>query len=491
MGCRATSRGSSFEEPTAGAERRYGLRTMEGPGWELPPALMVASAESSAGKTTLVAGLIRALRRTGVVIQPFKAGPDYIDASYHARAAGRPCSNLDLWMCSPDLVGALLAYRAQGASLVLIEGMMGLFDGRHFDSDHASSAHLAKLLQLPLVVCLDLWRSGRTGAAVAKGLVVFDQEVPIAGFLLNRAASPAHGDGVRKAVEQATGLPVLGVLPYEPALQQPERHLGLIPTDEPGPWEDFLERAADWVMAHVDLRALISVAALPRVSDAAWSHLRQLVGRSASASCRIAVARDSAFCFRYPENEDLLRLAGAELVYFSPMASEQVPSDAQWILLAGGFPELYGAQLSVNRALMESLRRSVKEGARIYAECGGLMYLTEAIETASGEHYPMAGLLPGRCRMTQRLSLGYRKVRPAHRCWLGRSDLTACGHEFHYSQWEQPSTIPALWAVLDENGGFWREEGAYVGRVAASYIHLYFWGVPELATQMVEIGQRG
>jgi cobyrinic acid a,c-diamide synthase len=453
--------------------------------------LMIAGSHSGVGKTTITVGLIEALRHRGLSVQPFKVGPDYIDPTYHTLAAARPCRNLDTWMLPAERVRDLFERAAQSADLAVIEGVMGLYDGFGYSDETGSSAEVAKLLDCPVVLVLDASKMARSAGAIALGYRRFDEHTPLAGFIVNRTASAQHGRGVTMAIEQATGLPVFGWLPRAAPLQVPERHLGLVPTVEPGRWEEFTRTAGDAVARNVDIDALLTVAR-PFGHDATAE--RGLISRSAGASRRtggkhpvIAVARDEAFHFTYEDNLDLLRDAGANIALFSPLHDTALPERTAGIILGGGFPEIYAERLAANRAMHAALRAAHERMLPIYAECGGLMYLAESIIDGRGGVHPMVGLLPGHCRMAGRLTLGYRTARCMGDSWFLRAGETIRGHEFHYSTWEgRRADLPAAYDVLPRSGeGVPCPEGARVGNLWASYVHVHFGAMPVLAERFV------
>jgi cobyrinic acid a,c-diamide synthase len=451
--------------------------------------LVIAGTHSGVGKTTLTAGVIAALCRRGLTVQPFKVGPDYIDPTYHTLAAGRPCRNLDTWMLPPESVRSLFARAAAAADVAVIEGVMGLYDGADYDGETGSTAEVAKLLRAPVIVVLDASRMARSAGAVALGYQRFDGGLPLAGFVVNRVAGEGHGRGVASAVVHATGLPVLGWLPRGEGLHVPERHLGLIPTSEPGRWEEFIGTAGDLVSRHLDIDRLLAIARealpLPVADD----------GAAPPAGDRpvIAVARDEAFQFTYEDNLDLLRAAGAEVVFFSPLRDAALPPGAGCVILSGGFPEVYAEALSANRPLRAALSTAHQQGMPIYAECGGLMYLTQAIVDGDARQHAMVGLLPGRSVMSGRLTLGYRLARAEGRSWLLPQGEMVRGHEFHYSVWEdRPANLPPAWLLTPRSGeGEARPEGACLGSLWASYVHLHFAARPGLAERFVAVARGG
>lgn len=448
------------------------------------PRLLFAAPMSGSGKTTITAGLIAALRRRGLRIAPFKCGPDYIDPGYHALAARRPCHNLDSWLIPPDQIAGVLARRSAEADLAVIEGVMGLFDGYAGNDDTGSSAHIARLTATPVIIVLDARAMARTAAALIAGLRDFDRRLQIGGVILNRVGSPRHAALIRAAVEQTVGVPVLGYVPRHDALTLPERHLGLVPVAEPGRWQEWLAEAAARVEQTVDLDRLLAVAhTAPPLPVPAPTVLAPVSG----VRPVIAIARDEAFNFIYPDNLDLLQAAGAELAFFSPLHDTALPAGTAAIYLCGGFPELFAAQLSANQAMLGAIREAVAARMPIYAECGGLMYLTETLIDQHGQAFAMAGVLPGHSRMTPRLTLGYRTIVAQAETWLWRAGETVRGHEFHYSVWEaRPTDLPPLYACLpDAMRPQPASEGVVIGQTLASYIHLHFLACPSIAERFV------
>lgn len=452
------------------------------------PRLLLAAPMSGSGKTTLMAGLVAAFVARGLHVAPFKVGPDYIDPSYHTLAAGRTSHNLDAWMLPPDLIPSLLARRTHDADLALIEGVMGLFDGYAGEDDTGSSAHIARLTATPVLLVLDVRAQARTAAALVQGLRDFDPHTRVAGVVLNRVGSAKHAQMVTSAIEQHVGLPVVGALHRNDELHLPERHLGLVPTAEPGRWQTWLAQARAQVQEQVDLKRVLelahSSAGIPVVSSALPAYPS---APAMSAPPVVAVAQDAAFSFRYEDNLDLLREAGAHLVPFSPLTDATLPPGTQALYLCGGFPELYAAELTGNAALREQIRQAAAAGLPIYAECGGLMYLTETLLDQEGRAFPMVGVLPGRSRMTPRLTLGYRTIAAHGTNWLLQAGETLRGHEFHYSIWERdaPDIAPAYTILPDQWHSDPRPDGALIGTVLASYVHLHFLSHPELAARFV------
>lgn len=458
------------------------------------PRLIIAAPMSGSGKTTITAGLIATYAAQGLRVAPFKIGPDYIDPSYHALAAGRACHNLDAWMLPPEHISTVLARRAQAADLALIEGVMGLFDGYSGHDDSGSTAHVARLTNTPVLLVLDARSMARTAAALVQGLRDFDPRVRIAGVLLNRVGSVKHVQMLKDAIESCVGLPVVGYLGRDQELHLPERHLGLVPTAEPGRWRAWLDRVRATLAPTVDLERIRELACTAPPLGFANTLLDRDNPQSTISnpkSAVIAIARDAAFSFLYEDNLDLLRAAGAELVFFSPLHDPGLPAGTQALYLCGGFPELYAADLAANASLRADIRAAARAGLPIYAECGGLMYLTEEITDLNGMTHPMAGVLPGQSVMAGRLTLGYRTVRATQDNWLWRVGETIRGHEFHHSVWRDgAAAVTAVYDILP--GEFQSEvrcEGVQMGNVIASYIHLHFLAYPDLAVRFVTAGR--
>ncbi len=457
----------------------------------LPPRLVLAAPHSGSGKTTVAAGLIAALTARGLRVAPFKVGPDYIDPSFHAQAAGRPCHNLDAWMLGEDALRELFLRRTRDADIAVIEGVMGLFDGLAGHDDTGSTAHIARLLSAPVVLVLDAQAMARTAAAIVKGLCEFDARVNVAGVIFNRVGSPTHARMLREAVKEQTQVRVLGALPRAEALNLPERHLGLTPAAEHD-IHTWLEAARGHVEAGVNVDTVLALAqAHPHQPTLEFIANQTTMWPSVPAQADrplIAVACDEAFSFLYPDNLELLEAAGARLAFFSPLHDAALPDGAGALILCGGFPELYAVQLAANTAMRAAIAQAAASGLPIYAECGGLMYLCEALVDQAGDVHPMCGVLPGRSLMTPRLTLGYRVARAVRDNWLWRAGETIRGHEFHYSTWQTPTAAsdPVYALLPTAYQSETRLEGVQVHNVIASYVHLHFLAMPVLAERMVQ-----
>jgi cobyrinic acid a,c-diamide synthase len=433
------------------------------------PRLVVAAPASGSGKTTVATGLIAALAGQGLDVSPHKVGPDYIDPGYHALAAGRPGRNLDPWLTAEDLVAPLFLHGARDADIAVIEGVMGLYDGAAGAGEFASTAHVAKLLGAPVVLVVDAASAGRSVAALVHGFVTYDSGVRIGGVILNRVGSDRHEEICRAAVEE-TGLPVLGVLRRRDDVTTPSRHLGLIPAAERRPEAlATVERLGALVTECCDLRGLVALAhtAGPLAAEPWDPAVAAPAGRA-----RIAVAGGPAFTFGYAENEELLAAAGAEVVRFDPLRDTALPPETAGVVIGGGFPETYAAELSAN----EPLRRAVAAfRGPIYAECAGLLYLARRLDDV-----PMCGVLDAEARMTGRLTLGYREAVAVGDSPVARAGERVRGHEFHRTVCSRGKDARPAWQ--------WSAEGpdgfASANRLA-SYLHLHWAGMPQMATRFV------
>ncbi len=453
------------------------------------PRLLIGGVSSGVGKTTIAAGLAGAFRARGLRVQPYKCGPDYIDPSHLTRAAGRPARNLDSWMLPHDALGELFGRVASAADIAIIEGMMGLFDGRFGEGDTGSSAEISKLLRAPVVLVLDVGKVGRSAAATALGFQRFDPSLNLAGVILNNVGSARHRETVAGPLTEATGLPVLGALPRSPELQIPERHLGLVP-DAESKDDELLARIAEAVARHCDLDALWALAAsAPPLHPAGGGGLFPAAAAAAPAPVRIAVAQDEAFNFYYQDNLDLLAAWGAELAPFSPLADGALPDGVSGLYVGGGFPEVYAARLAANGAARRAVAGAVAAGMPVFAECGGLMGLSQGIVDFDGSRHAMAGVTPAVCVMQRRRArLGYLTV--AARCDtpLLRRGEAVRAHEFHWSDLESPpDPAAAAFDVLDEPE---RVEGFARSNLLASYTHIHFAARPGLAARFVDSCRR-
>jgi cobyrinic acid a,c-diamide synthase len=441
------------------------------------PTVVVAAPQSGTGKTTVALALVLALRARGLRVQPFKVGPDYLDTSLLTWAAGRPARNLDAWMLPEAHLLELFHRACRGMQVAVVEGVMGLFDGRSGQSDEASTAHVARLLGAPVALVIDAHASARTVGAVALGLARLDPSLRVAGAILNRVAGPAHVEACLAGL-RAAGVPSLGQVRLERRAELPGRYLGLVSAVERAP-PAAAARALRAAAVGIDLDAVLRVAATaapPAVEP------RLFPDRRRPTRATIAVARDAAFSFYYEDSLDLLAAWGAELVPFSPLADAAVPEGAGGVYLGGGYPELHVAELAANQTMARSLRTAHRRGAAVLAECGGAMYAGGGIEDAEGGRHRMVGLWPAWTTMRgRRLVLGYREVRAGPDSFL--HPLCAHAHEFHYSRERRTRAASPAWEVLDQPG---RVEGWAAPGLVASYIHLHLGAAEGLAERIVD-----
>ncbi len=442
--------------------------------------LVIAASRSGEGKTSVTLGLAAALRARGLRVSVAKVGPDYLDTGWHSLAAGRAARNLDVWTMGESGVRAAFSRAAEDADIVLIEGVMGLFDGHRTGAAATSTADVARLLDAPVVLVADASHSAASVAALAHGFASFDPSVRVAGVVLNRFGVHRDRTSIETAFER-TGLPVLGWLPREERAELGSRHLGLVQSgeDEAAACE-AIAALGDLVETHAQVDALVAIARdvspLPATSPT-WAGLR--VERAVAP--RIAVARDEAFAFYYADNLEALRDLGAQVVEFSPLRDAALPEGVHGVYLGGGYPELHAAALSANASMRASIARAAASGVPVYAECGGMLYLLRGLADAQGETHEMVGLLSASAAMQARLQrVGYVEATLAGPCALGDTGARVRGHEFRYSACEPASGANPLWLVDGEPRGF-RE-----GSVVASYLHLNFAGCPDVAAAFLE-----
>ncbi|MCK6150211.1 cobyrinate a,c-diamide synthase [Paenibacillus silvae] len=554
------------------------------------PRLIIAGTGSGAGKTTVTLGLMKAIAQRGLSVQGFKCGPDYIDPTYHTAVTGRASRNLDAWMTSPDYVRETFARASAGHDISIIEGVMGLYDGKDPLSNTGSTAEIAMVTQTPVILVVDVRSMARSAAAIVLGFQQLEPELHIAGVIVNRCGSAGHYTIVKKAIEQMCGIPVVGWLKRDEDMSIPERHLGLVPAIERGELEPLFQRAADVLLEGTDLDLLLELAAsapplqcserreysadhsktagttnedhtahaastydvslvdtdnsaahtsdttstgssdqtvqsfdqasLLRTNDTAHSsgilnlagaadevHTRSKISAedvvhanhvgAASQSIAlnvesdtyrpvIAVARDAAFNFYYPDNLELLEAAGARLQYFSPLAGESIPAEADSIYLGGGFPEEFAAVIAGNERFLKGLREAVRSGMPLFAECGGYMVLGETLTDREGVTYTMAGIIPAHVQMQKkRAALGYREASAVQDSFLLKQGEMLRGHEFHYSTmtYRAEDEIPYAYETKGLRG--LKQEGYAAGSVVAGYTHIHLGSYPAAAQRWV------
>jgi cobyrinic acid a,c-diamide synthase len=437
--------------------------------------LILAAPSSGSGKTVVTAGLLRHLRRRGLKVAAAKAGPDFIDPTFHALAAATPCPNLDVWGMRPAMLAAVVAGLEANAQFLLCEGVMGLFDGNGADGETGSTAELARITGWPVVLIIDCRGQAASVAALLRGFISHRPEISVAGVIFNRVAGQRHRASLATAVARhLPDLAVLGALPADPALSLPSRHLGLVPAPEVVDAETAIEGAAERIGAHIDVDRLL---ALSRVST--------LGGKADGAGIpplgqRIAVARDDCFCFAYPTLLSGWRRGGSELLFFSPLAGEPPDSAADAVFLPGGYPEMWATRLAAAETFFIGLRRAVVAGKPVYGECGGYMVLGAGLIDAEGEPHAMAGLLPLETSFATRCRhLGYRCATLLGDTPLGVSGTRFRGHEFHYATVIAEGGAKPLWSVTDATNVDLANCGLCRGSAFGSFIHLIDRAEPE------------
>lgn len=444
------------------------------------PRILVAATGSGVGKTTLTVGLIAALRARGLRVAPFKCGPDYLDPTYHARAAGRLSHNLDGWMMGRTGVVATFASAARDADIAVIEGMMGLYDGATPVADQGSSAEVAKWLDAPVLLVADCAGIARTIGAIALGFARFDSALRLAGLLCNNLGGHSHLELLREAAPE---IPVLGGLPRRSELGFPERHLGLLSAADAAIPANSFQTWGELVAEWCDLDAILQIAHAAPPLDAPVD----AAGVATPGRCRLGLAHDEAFHFYYEYNLRRLEELGAELVHFSPAHDRRLP-DVDGLYFGGGYPEAVADKLAGNAPMVQAVRDFAAAGRPIYAECGGLMYLTDGIRTLDGLTRPMVGLIPGVAVMHDRLqALGYAAIATRGPSFLGAAGTTWRGHQFRYSTLDPapPPAIERLYQVVPRWGGAPFAEGFRRGSVVASYVHSHWASNPAVPENFV------
>jgi cobyrinic acid a,c-diamide synthase len=432
--------------------------------------VVIAAPASGSGKTTVATGLMVALRRRGNAVSPHKVGPDYIDPTYHGLAAGRPGRNLDPVLVGEDLIAPLFAHGAAGADIAVVEGVMGLFDGRGSTAE-GSTAHVARLLDAPVILVVDASSQSRSVAALVHGFVSYDRSVRIAGVVLNRVASPRHEQLLREslATGPTAGIPVVGALPRAAGVSVPSRHLGLVPAQERGgAAADVVDALGALIEKHLDVPAIVQLAAAAdRAGVTPWAAAEQ-VGPPVSGRPVVAIAGGDAFTFGYAETAELLAASGGEVTIVDPLLDDRLPDGTRALVLGGGFPEIHAEQLSANAPLRAAVSALAATGAPIVAECAGLLYLAHSLDD-----FPMCGVLPVQAHMTERLTLGYRDA-------VHAGGMPVRAHEFHRTTCTPATGVPPAYTLADGS-----PEGFAPGRVHASYLHLHWAGSPGLARDLV------
>ncbi|GLC89255.1 cobyrinate a,c-diamide synthase [Lysinibacillus piscis] len=434
---------------------------------------VLAGTGSGVGKTTFTIGLMKAFQNKGYNVQGFKCGPDYIDPTYHTAVTGRSSRNIDSWMFSQEAVRDIVARASKDADVSIIEGVMGFYDGKSPLSDEGSAADISVITESPVILIVNCASMARSVAAVVKGFQMLSDKPNIVGVIANQVGSVGHYEIAKAAIEQECGIPVIGYLKREEGIAIPSRHLGLVPAIERGELDSFFDKLGALMADTIDLEQLLALTTAPVLEETA-----QLFEEQPAQNICIAVAKDAAFNFYYEENLALLRAKGATLQFFSPLANEPVPVEADGLYIGGGFPEEFADVLAQNEVAKASIREAIAKELPTLAECGGFMYLTEAITTSQGERYDMVGVITGEVAMQTKLAaLGYREIFGTAENFLIGAEETAKGHEFHYSKYTGEHQSPAYETV----GRFGKKkEGYQANNLVAGYTHFHFVSNPKL-----------
>ena len=441
------------------------------------PRVVIAATQSGAGKTTIVTGLLAALRQQGLKVQSFKAGPDYIDPGYHKLASGQPAHNLDSWLTPAEILPEILATETANADIAVVEGVMGLYDGGR--QGISSTAEIAKIIGAPVLLVIDAKSMCASAAAIAKGFRDYDPAVQVAGVILNRLGSDTHEQMIREAMA-GIGMEVFGALRRDESLKMPERHLGLLPVEENEELE-LIERMGQAAAKQIDLDKVLALA-----RSAKPLMVKSVAEVSKRYSCRIGVARDEAFSFYYLASIKVLERLGAEIVPFSPLHDEEPPK-VDGLFIGGGFPEMFAEKLAGNVVMRRAIKTLAQKGMPMLAECGGYMYLMEALQDFAGRVHEMAGVFSGRAVMTEKLQMvGYVEAELQQDSLLGSRGTKLKGHEFHFSKEGEMisgNKAPFVFRKLRNNSEY--PAGQQVQNVLGSYLHLHFAGCPQAAENFV------
>ena len=453
------------------------------------PRLMIAGTHSGVGKTTITTAIMSYLTRSGYSVQPYKVGPDFIDPSYHTAATGNRSRNLDAWMMSEQTLRELFLASAVLAEIAVIEGVMGVFDGSSGTEETGSSAHIAKILNCPVVLIVDVKSMARSAAAVVSGFKNFDPDLNIAGVILNRIGSERHLKLVTEAIEKYCGIPVLGFVKKNAKLELPSRHLGLVPTIENGQLTDSVNALADEIKDSVNLNKLLEIAQTTGEMDpVSLNKNTDLVSSYSGQKVRIGIAMDEAFSFYYQDGLEVLQNKGAELVTFSPLHDKRLPENLDGLYIGGGFPEVFIDSLADNQSIKAEIKKAGIKGMPVFAECGGLMYLSEDIVDFNGKSSAMVGLVPGSCIMEKKLvGMGYVEAEALTKNVISLPGKKIRGHEFHYSRLETTDKeFPYAFKLVRNRQQLTVLDGYAKGNILASYLHLHFASDPHLAQTFIE-----
>ncbi len=441
------------------------------------PGIIISGTTSYVGKSSISMGLMRLLKRKGYRVQPFKVGPDYIDPTHHVRACERPSYNLDSWMSTANYVKKLYCEKSQSADVAIVEGVMGLFDGAHPKQDRGSTAEVAKLLDLPVLLVIDGQAMARSAAALVQGFINFDPKIRIAGVIANRVNSPGHANLIKEAIEHYTSAKYLGYLPNNPDLQIPSRHLGLHLSGEQNP--KIYDQWADHIEKHVDVKGLVKQLHIrkPAKGKSFLTQKNNSVQNKKVADFQIAIAKDDAFLFIYQDTLELIEKSGGQIQFFSPLKDKKLPDHVDMIYFPGGYPELHLKTLSANKRLLNDIHRFGESGKPIVGECGGLMYLGQSITDANGKAHKTVGLFNFSTSIQhKKLTIGYRQFHHSSASTSGKN-IFIKGHEFHSSSFTANKEKP-LWTHSTKKRGPAIRDGYRYKNCFALYSHIHWASSP-------------
>jgi cobyrinic acid a,c-diamide synthase len=451
------------------------------------PRILIAGTNSGCGKTTLSVGIMAALVRKGLKVQPFKVGPDYIDPMFHTFITGNHSRNLDSWMLDENTVKYLFDKNCTGKDIAVVEGVMGLYDGYGGYSSTGSTAHVAKLINAPVILVINGEGLSLSIAAIIKGFVEFDKGLKIKGIIINNIKSEHHFKLLKEVIEENTGITAIGYMPKIQESSLPSRHLGLIPNGEIDDLNVRIERLACQVEKTIDLELLLKISR--EVEELNYKSVKIKASKD-TIDVNIAVSYDKAFNFYYKDNLDLLEMLGARLKFFSPLSDEKLPDDIDGMYMGGGYPEMWAKELNENTSMIASIRQLIRAGLPTYAECGGLMYMSQSIKDGNGQEYSMAGVIPGESEMTKSLKrFGYVDIELTGDSFLGQKGERIRGHEFHYSVTNVKTGFETCYKVTksrrnDKNTEWFCGYKAY--NLIAGYPHIHFWSNLSFAEKFID-----
>lgn len=448
------------------------------------PSIVIAGTNSGCGKTTVSMGIMAALVKRGMKVQPFKVGPDYIDPMFHTFITGRDSRNLDSWLLDEDTVRYLFKKNSLDSDIAIIEGVMGFFDGYGGKSIEGSTAHVAQIIGAPVVLVINGEAMSLSAAAIVKGFADFDRTVNIKGVIINNISGERHYQILKEAIERHTGISVLGYLKRESEINLESRHLGLVTSSEVDTLKEKVDLLAAMIEKTIDIDLLLK---LSKESNeiAANEIIIEPVGKP-----RIAVALDRAFNFYYKDNIDLIKMLGAEIEYFSPISDKKLPQNIDGLYMGGGYPEVWAKELQNNLSMRQDIKKHIEAGLPTYAECGGFMYLTDSLQDKYGNEYDMTGIIPGGCQMTNSLKrFGYVYVKITEDNILAKAGAEIRAHEFHFSEANIKETVTTCYNVSKNNdssdGKSWTC-GFKVNNLLAGYAHMHFWANTEFARGFIK-----